>query len=229
MSNIHKDFIMKTLKSISHKYNIRQVYEDFVMCCAYAISNSCNYKNNIEKEYLKIAKKYTREEMYEFSKMMAHLQVECVKKDNFDILGSIYEEIGMNEKNRGQFFTPKDVCDFMTKISISAEESKRIINDKGYISINDSACGSGRTLFSSIKYLEENNVDMKDIYVEGDDISLFCCCMTYVTLSLKGVSGIVKHQDTLSKECWNTFYTPAFMYNIELQEKMKKNKEMEYE
>ena len=47
--------------------------------------------------------------MYEFSKMMAHLQVECVKKDNFDILGSIYEEIGMNEKNRGQFFTPKDV------------------------------------------------------------------------------------------------------------------------
>lgn len=226
----NKEFIKSKLLEFKGSHDIRQVFEDFVICCAYAISNSCNYNDDMEKSYLKIADKYTSDELNTFAQLLAHLQMEYSQNNSSDILGQIYMEIGMSDKYKGQFFTPEAVCDFMTKINISPNSAKQAIEEKGYFSINDPACGSGRLLFSAVDYLEQNDIPKNKIYVEGSDISLLCSCMTYIVLSLKGSSGIVKHQDTLTNESWNIFYTPAFVFNQELQDSIKKeNQDCEVE
>ena len=226
----NKEFIKSKLLEFKGSHDIRQVFEDFVVCSAYAISNSCNYNDDMEKSYLKIAETYTSDELNTFAQLLAHLQMEYSQNNSSDILGQIYMEIGLGDKYKGQFFTPEAVCNFMTRINISPDIAKKAIEEKGYFSINDPACGSGRFLFSALDYLEQNDIPKNKVYVEGADISFLCACMTYVGLSLKGSCGIVKHQNTLTNENWNNFYTPAFVFNQELQDSIKKeNQDCEVE
>ena len=218
----YKDLFKDKLINFSKNHDIRKAFEDFIYCSAYAISNSCNYNDELEQDYLDIAKKYTKNELSDFAQMLAFLQLECNKENSIDILGILYEEVGMSNKYKGQFFTPEAVCDLMTEVNISANSAKKAIEEKGYFSISDPACGSGRLLFSALDYLGQNDIPKNKVYVKGDDISLLCCCMTYINLSLRGASGCVSHQNTLTQEKWHTFYTPAFVMNLELQDNMKK-------
>lgn len=221
--NSNKKMFKDKLIEISKNHDIRKSFEDFVLCSAYAISNSCNYNDDMGQEYLNIAKKYEKDELNGFAKMLAYLQLEFNQDNPTDILGNIYEEIGMSNKAKGQFFTPEPVCDFINSIMFSDKNISKTIEEKGYFSINDPACGSGRLLFSAIDFLNKKDIPIDKVFVEGDDTSLLCCCMTYINLSLRGVSGCVKHQDTLSQEQWHDFYTPAFVMNSELQDCIKKN------
>lgn len=226
----YKKLFKDNLTNFSKEHDVRKVFEDFISCAAYAISNSCNYNDDLEQNYLNIVQKYTKEELSDFAQMLAYLQLECNKEKPIDILGNIYEEIGMSNKSKGQFFTPETVCNFMTRVNISVDSVKKTIEEKGYFSINDPACGSGRLLFSALDYLKQNDISKDKVYVTGDDISLLCCCMTYINLSLRGVSGCVRHQNTLTQEKWHALYTPAFVMNLELQDDMKKyNQENEAE
>jgi type I restriction-modification system DNA methylase subunit len=58
-----------------------------------------------------------------------------------DVLGELYMMLNLGNHWRGQYFTPYEVALMMAKMSGDnpAEEIKR----EGYISVNDSACGSG--------------------------------------------------------------------------------------
>ena len=219
--NVNKKAFKDILVEISKNRDIRKTFEDFLLCSAYAISNSCNYNDDIEQEYLNIAKKYSEDELSGFAQMLAYLQIECDLDNPTDILGYIYEELGMSSKAKGQFFTPEPVCDFIIGIMLSDKNANEVIEKNGYFSMNDPACGSGRFLFSAIDYLKDKDVPLNKVVVEGDDISLLCCCMTYINLSLRGVSGYVKHQNTLSQEQWHVFYTPAFVMNTKLQDGIK--------
>jgi len=54
--------------------------------------------------------------------------------------------------------------------------------------------------------------------------------MTYIQLSLMGANAIVNHQDSLTMNRYDTFYTVSYAMNKELQEKISdKSKEVEEE
>ena len=55
-----------------------------------------------------------------------------------------------------------------------------------------------------------------------------CCCMTYIQLSLMGANAIVHHQDSLTMNTYDTFYTVSYVMNKELREKVS-NEEKENE
>lgn len=44
------------------------------------------------------------------------------------------------------------------------------------------------------------------------DIDLRCVHMTYLQLALAGVPAIVRHQDSLSREIWSVWKTPALVF-----------------
>ncbi len=102
----------------------------------------------------------------------------------------------------------------ITKILIGKIQNE--ISKKGYITIADECCGSGRMLFAYLKLLKETNVDLNNIYFEEADISNLCCCMTYVSLSLMGASAIINHQNTLSFERYGYYITPGLILNENL-------------
>ena len=217
---LDKNYIKNNIISLGRKYDTRQVFEDFVICCAYSLANAASYNQERENEYLRIAKKYEKEEFNSFAKMFAALQIELGKEDFDDVLGNLYEDLGLSSKHLGQFFTPIHVSELMAKITFGAEDIKKEIEKDGYTSMSDPCCGSGRMLLSYLKACRENDINMDKVYFEGADLSKLCCCMTYVNLSLLGASAIVYNQDTLLLDVYDSYITPALVYNNNLTEKL---------
>lgn len=217
---LNKNYIKNNLINLGRKYDTRKVFEDFVICCAYSLANASTFSQEREDEYLRIAKKYEKEEFNTFAKMFAALQIELSKDDFDDVLGNIYEELGLSSKNLGQFFTPIHVSDLMAKLNFNEESIKKEIKENGYTSITDCCCGSGRMLLSYLKVCRAKDISMDKIYFDGGDISKLCCCMTYVSLSLLGANAIIYNQDSLQMKVYDSYITPALVYNNELIEKL---------
>lgn len=213
---LDKKYIEDNIRILGRTHDTRQVFEDFVICCAYSLANATCYNQDRENEYLRIINKYNKDEVEKIAKMFAALQLELVKENCSDVLGEIYESFGFSSKDKGQFFTPLHVCKFMARVTFSKDDIVSKINEQGYVSYSDPCCGSGRLLFSNLDLLKENDIDLDDVYFEAGDISMLCSCMTYINLSLMGASAMVKWQDALSGKLYDTFYTPALMNNTKL-------------
>lgn len=97
-----------------------------------------------------------------------------------DILGEIYEsQISFGE--HGQFFTPVQVTDMMTKI----------VNPTSGQTVIDPACGSGRFFVSMAKV-------NKDLCFTGVDISSICAKMSALNMWLFDLHADIYQGDSLS-------------------------------
>lgn len=218
---LDKDFIINSFKKLGTKYGMSEVFEDVVKYCAYSLANQVEMNDDREEEFMRIAKKYDDEAKDLFPKILASLVLEYRKaEESIDILGDIYEELGLVKKGVAQFFTPIEVCKVMAKVTINKEKTEKHIKEKGYVDVLDPACGSGRNLYATYNELIDNGIDKDDILLVGDDLDLTCCCMTYIQLSLMGTSAIVHHQDSLKNDVYDTFYTTGYLLNKNLQNKI---------
>ena len=228
--NYDKKFILDSIKTLGKKYGTHESFRDVVTCCAYSFANAVDFKEERENEYLRIINKYSNEERELFPQILTSLVEEYEKTEEpIDILGDIYENLELTKKGSAQFLTPLEVCKIMANITINKEENEKSIKDKGYINVSDPACGSVRNLYAAYNELLNSNINNNNILLVGDDIDLTCCCMTYIQLSLMGANAIVNHQDTLSMDRYDTFYTISYLMNKELQEKLSKEKEINEE
>lgn len=212
----NKKNILKLLNELSEKSNLYQTFSDVVICCAYAIANKVYYNQEREDSFLKIIKKYGDEGYDKIAKILSYLANEYSSENANDILGELFEELSLSSKSLGQFFTPQHVCDLMSSVTIKKDEVLNSIEKNGYFSVADEACGSGRLLYSSYNHLLNQKVNSDKILICGADIDLMCCCMSYIRLSLVGAAAFIKHQNTLSYEIYDVFYTPSLATNIEL-------------
>lgn len=228
--NYDKKFILDSIKTLGKKYGTHESFRDVVTCCAYSFANAVDFKEERENEYLRIINKYSNEERELFPQILTSLVEEYEKTEEpIDILGDIYENLELTKKGSAQFLTPLEVCKIMANITINKEENEKSIKDKGYINVSDPACGSGRNLYAAYNELLDSKISNKNILLVGDDIDLTCCCMTYIQLSLMGANAIVNHQNTLTMDKYDTFYTISYLMNKELQEKLSKEKEIDEE
>lgn len=218
--SLDKTNIKSNIEKLGRKYGIRQVFEDFVICSAYSLSNLFQYSQEREDCFNKIQKKYTKEEFSLFANMLASLVTELNKEETTDILGSLYEEFGFDDKGLNQFFTPLNIVDLVGRILFDKDTILEEINNNGYTCINDPCCGSGRFSIGYYKVLKENNINLDKVCFLCGDLSNFCCCMTYVTLSLLGLNAIVNNQNTLTYEIFDSYITPTLANNKELFNKI---------
>lgn len=224
-----KKYILDTIHNLSNNKNTHSVFSDVVICCAYALANASNFSQEREDRFNKIIKSYGNQGVTQFASILAHLFNNYSNKKGSDILGEVYEELKLNNEKFGQFFTPLNVCNFMSEITIDKNDAKKKIKDQGFISVSDPACGSGRLLYSSYLTLLDCGVNSDDILLVGDDVDLLCSCMTYIQLSLTGASAIVNHKNTITGELYDTFYTPSFANNTKLQKKVFEQKGVDVE
>lgn len=220
--NYNKEFILHSINELGKVHGVYEAFSDVVICCAYSFANRVDMKEERENEYLRRINKYNSENRKLFSKILAALINEFENAEEpIDILGDIYENLNLVKKSAAQFFTPLSVCNVMAKITLNGKDSKQIIKDKGYITISDPACGSGRNLYAAYRELLDNNINANNILLIGDDIDLTCCCMTYIQLSLMGASAIINHQNTLTNERYDSFYTISYAVNKNLRNKIE--------
>ncbi len=148
----NKKYIKDNLQKLGYKYDIRNVFQDFVMSCAYSFVLANKEDEFIEKSYHQIISKYTKEEVTIITNMFIGLLLENNKDGEFeDILGTLYEEFGLSNHNLGQFFTPMSICNLMTDIVVDKDSLTNHIEKIGYYTFSDPACGSGRTMFSFLQ------------------------------------------------------------------------------
>lgn len=220
---------MQDLEKFSNTRKLPTVYQDFLKLSALSISNSIDKANfePREQEYLTIISKYTKEEQELFPKMFASLVIEMetsLEKGTLkDILGSIYEELHMGSKTFQQYFTPEDVAEFMAKITVPREHHKETET------LSDPTCGSGRLIYAYAQELHLQGINFQDkIKVQASDIDIDCVHMTYIQCSLYNIPAVICHENSLSKDLFATYKTPAFILKYErrsLLENLQKAKE----
>lgn len=162
-----------------HKYDLREVFDDFLTLALCALSiNPLTRKSFDEDLYLDLISQYEQDDMrHVFPKAFAQLIHEMEERNGSsqgnDIVGDFYQE-HLYRKGGSQYFTPWNVCEMMAKLSY-AEETEKALN------ILDPACGSGRMLLASAYELGNQH------HYYGIDIKATCVKMTAINLFLNGI------------------------------------------
>ena len=141
---------VKLFRELTYRWTPWEVWQDFVTMYACAISNAVD-KSHFEKReelYLKRIQKYNKKEQEIFPQLAAEVVLALEKNPEQDFLGSIFMALNLGNDSSGQFFTPYDVCRMMAEMT--CDNVLPTIEAKGYISINDCACGAGATLIAGV-------------------------------------------------------------------------------
>ncbi len=211
------DEIIKMIDRSSYKVNRSQLISDVFECGALAISNMVDFTKYDEREqrYKDIMNGYSPDErkliVDIFSKIFALSSSVVYDNGRFDdYLGELFMRCNQSSKFAGQFFTPYHISKLMAKMTLSDIETP----PQKTLTICDPCCGGGGLAMAALDVLKNDyNINYAmDCFIECADIDIRCVHMTYLQLSLAGVPAIVKHQNTLSKELWSVWKTPAYIF-----------------
>ena len=192
VANSHQKAFVDLFDKLCYTRNRHNVWSDFVLMTAIEISNAVDQVNAPErvKTYKRISEQYSDSEKEILAQML------CVVVDGFeestdqDFLGELYMALELGNDHAGQFFTPYCVCKAMAKITspnIADEISKR-----GWIGVNDPACGAGATLVAFANECRDQGVNYQtSVLFVAQDIDYTVGCMCYLQLSLMGCAGYV--------------------------------------
>lgn len=217
-----KEFL-KTFNRLTQKYRAWDVWRDFIIMYACALSNPFDKKNfdAREKRYLKIINKYSKNEQAIFLELTVQITMALDDNPEQDFLGKVFMELNLGNGDKGQFFTPYHVCESMAEIAIGDVEEK--IKQKGYVSVNDPCCGAGATLIAGIHAIRKRLEKCKPplnyqncVLVVAQDIDEIVTLMCYIQISLLGVAGYIKVGNSITEPMVvgenmdNYWFTPMY-------------------
>lgn len=215
------DEIIKMYESTLYRVDRSKFLSDLFECGAIAISNSVDWKQAPAREerYKQIMSGYELKERQLlgeiFNKIFTLLSSMTLSYGEFnDWLGVLFMRSETSNSKAGQFFTP--YC--ISKLCAQTTVNKEFVKDKQakgeILSISEPACGSGGMVLATLDVLwnECNFNYTQNCFVEASDIDARCVHMCYLQLSLAGVPAIIKQQNTLTRELYSVWYTPAYLF-----------------
>lgn len=216
--------IIKILEKVSYKHSILYVFQDFIALMALEISvkTECLIKdvsNRIEQIKV-ITKKYNEEEI-KYYEQFKQLVLKEISENRFqDFFGVIFHELSLQNKYKGQFFTPYTVSYAIAKMNIGNLE-------KDIIYIGEPSGGSGGMCIAACQVTEEQGLNYSSkLLFEVNDIDINCVYMSYIQLSLIGAAARINHKNSLSSEHFDSFITLGAIANRSF-ERLKTQKRIE--
>ncbi|WP_157679595.1 N-6 DNA methylase [Methylovulum psychrotolerans] len=162
---------------------------------------------SLEKEYLEIVGRYSKEEVNLFCELLANF-IELSEPEPADILGSLYMELELGNLNNGQFFTPHEISLLMAKLTYG-NMLKNL--DKPFITLSEPACGAGGMVLAFVNEMLKNNLNPAyKLFVQCIDIDRLAGFMCYLQLSLWHIPAEVIIGNTLTLNFREVYYTPAY-------------------
>lgn len=194
-----KEFL-EIFKPLCYSRNYWEVWSDLMTVIACSISNATDrskeHYEKREKEYMTCIEKLGSVDAA--AKIMGIIVMALENNPNQDFLGKMYMNLELGNHWKAQFFTPYCVCRMMAEINIGDWVQKEI-DRKGYIAVNDPACGAGATLIAAVNSFRQHNIDFQSrVVFVGQDIDRVVGMMCYIQLSLLGCSGYIAIANTLS-------------------------------
>lgn len=216
---------IKLYRELTYRWTPWEVWQDFVTMFACSISNAVEKLHFDDREamYLKRIQKYNAKEQEIFPQLAAEVVLALEKNPEQDFLGKIFMELGLSNDSGGQFFTPYNVCQMMAEITIGNVVPQ--VKARGYITINDPACGAGATLIAGVhaaaKPLMKAGFNWQNhILVTAQDIDYTVALMCYIQLSLLGVAAYIKVGNTFTEPMCskdtleNYWFTPMYCSEV---------------
>lgn len=176
-----------------------QVWSDFITASACSIANSFDHDSpqyqKREDEYMSCIERLG--DANKVAEMFAMVVMALEENPEQDFLGSLFMKLDLGNHWKGQFFTPYSVC--KTMAAINSFDTEEAIEKKGWVSINDCACGAGATLIAMANTLKEHGINYQNhaLFV-AQDIDRIAALMCYIQLSLLGCPGYVVVADSLT-------------------------------
>lgn len=193
--------IVKLLDQLSGKYSAWEVWQDFITMSAISIANTLGgpYAQEREKTYRERIKKYTEKEQLVFPQMFAEMVAELDSNPDQDFLGDLFMSLGMGNEWKGQFFTPYSVCKAMAGITYR-NDLKEKVEQKGWVSVSDPACGAGALLIAFANKCRANHINYQtSVLFVAQDLDFLAGMMCYIQLSLLGCAGYVCIDDSIAR------------------------------
>ena len=216
----YKNQFLNIFKDLTYRYDKHQVFSDFITFMSLDISQSGRLAAGLgkdaqdEKTYLKTVRRYKREEINDLFAKLFHITILGLENERQDWLGEIYGELELGDTRLGQFFTPFDASKVISNLVVGDKEAiQSAIDRKGYVTFNDSVCGSGGMILAfAEKFREFGFTPATQLYVLAQDISSTAAGMCHIQLSLRRIPAVVLNQDTLTMETprWKR-YTPLYL------------------
>lgn len=211
----YKKQFCKLIEQFGHKYSTWEIFNDFLYLTSVSMANCVQTPEREEREqnYLKIINKYNKDEQKLLVEMFATVVLALTQKPKQDYLGEIYHALKLHQHQKGQFFTPYHIAEFMSEVNYTDD-----MGEKGYITVNDPACGAGVMLiaYANTCIAHDLNYQEKVLFMD-QDIDRTAVLMCYIQLSLLGCNAIVIRGDSLIKpglhEDNNIWCTPMFYLN----------------
>ena len=211
----YKKEIVKDFNKLQGKFSTYELWCDFLEMSSVALANSVSkvgYKER-EKRYMDIVKKYNKDELDIFCKILGKVTL-ALSDDFCDLLGDLYMEMELYNTEKGQFFTPYNLSQLCSSIVFDKERIDRDISKRGYTTMHEPSVGGGGMCVGLIeKMLEEGYNPQEQLYIECGDLDIKAVHMTYITLSLYGIPAKVYHMNTLTLEKFSEWHTPAYVMN----------------
>src|SRR5690625_5255418 len=110
--------IKKIMNTMVGKYNLYNIFRDFITLSACTISNSIDKTqfDKREKTYLDTIGKYSRKEADKFAEMLSLMIIGLSGVKKGDFIGELYMSLELGNKHSGQFFTPYHVSELMAEL-----------------------------------------------------------------------------------------------------------------
>ncbi len=231
--NEHEKEFLKIIRGFS-RHDTTTVFHDFVQMLALNIRQALEPKNRREfqKRFRSYDDKY-KHELKDLHRMYMSLILAMEKyaltKEYVDVMGHLMQALEIKSKDKGQFSTPDEIGESMSRILISKEEILETVDKYGYFYIGEPCCGAGGLILSAIRQMVNEGINpCKNLLVYAMDIDLNCACITYIQLSLYGIPAIVEHGNALSQEIWGRWYTPVYIidgwdFRVRMRKKQEEN------
>lgn len=222
--------IIRLIEGLSGRYNRWDIWQDFIIMSATAIANTMGGPQVKAREelYRCHAERYSAKELEVFADMLFEVVAELERDPEQDFLGELFMALGLGNEWKGQFFTPYDVCRAMSAITSSPEVLAKDIQQRGWVSVNDPACGAGALLIAFANECRRQNINYQtSVLFVAQDIDFLAGCMCYIQLSLLGCPGYVVIDDSLlrpatsydahgllPKDGPQVWYTPMYFRDV---------------
>lgn len=211
----HQQALVKLIEQCARRHRRHEVFRDFCELAALSISNRVDLLQYDAREarYLEIVKRYEREEVECFPRMLACL-VESLEGGHKDALGNIFEAMQLADHWKGQFFTPFEVSSLMAKMLFSGAAAE--IERKGFITLMEPAAGAGGMVIAAASALLDEGINYQQtMHATLIDVDATACHMAYVQMSLLHVPAIVIHGNALVPDMtWGHWVTPAHVMGL---------------
>lgn len=201
LNNTHQNEFIKEFNKLCQTRNIWEVWADFIVMAACSLANNVfdpDREDEVwrarEKEYEECKNRMGGEQSA--VKLLSILVNALNSNPEQDFLGNIFMALELGNHWKGQFFTPYSVCKMMSEITVS--DKIQTIESKGYITINDCACGAGATLIATANAFLNHKINYQtSAWFVAQDVDRIAGLMCYIQLSVLGCAGYVVIADSI--------------------------------